>query len=229
MKEKIYTIAVNEAFDAECSCPLCYLYQGIECKTVDFIMGPSMMEPEFRIKSNADGFCEKHYGQMLHKNNVLSLALMLDTHLNEIMEKMERLSSFHKKKEKNPLLQEFDRMDNACVVCEKIQDTMEKYIDVLFYLYKTEPEFKEKFLNTRGFCIHHFTELLDKSYDYLGKSLCEAFIADMTELEKRELIGLKEDIHFFTTKFDYRNQDKPWGTAKDAPVRTIEKINGKLY
>lgn len=227
MKEKIYTIAVNEAFEADCSCPLCYLHQGIEKKTVDFTMGPSMMEPEFRIKSNADGFCNKHYEQMLGNSNILSLALMLDTHLNEIIEKLENLPAYHKKKEKNPLLKEYSRMDRSCVICEKIKDTMEKYIDVVFYLYKTEPEFRTKLLHTKGFCVRHFTELLDKSYDYLDKNRCEAFIADMTKIEKLELAKLKEEIHFFTTKFDYRNQDKPWGTAKDAPVRTIEKINGK--
>ena len=30
MKEKIYTIPVNDAFDKDCECPLCAMYQELE-------------------------------------------------------------------------------------------------------------------------------------------------------------------------------------------------------
>ena len=42
------------------------------------------------------------------------------------------------------------------------------------------------------------------------------------------LTALQEDIHKFTLKFDYRNKDMAWGTAKDAPQRVVKTLAGYL-
>ncbi|MCI5604120.1 MAG: DUF6062 family protein, partial [Clostridia bacterium] len=54
------------------------------------------------------------------------------------------------------------------------------------------------------------------------------FIAALYKKQKSELARIQDDIHKFTLKFDYRNKDMPWGTAQDAPIRTIEKISGYI-
>ena len=36
MKEKIYTIPVNDAFDKDCECPLCAMYQELENNAVEY-------------------------------------------------------------------------------------------------------------------------------------------------------------------------------------------------
>ena len=41
MKEKLYTIPVNEAFDSDTECPLCSMRKTLEVNAVDFTMGPS--------------------------------------------------------------------------------------------------------------------------------------------------------------------------------------------
>ena len=38
------------------------------------------------------------------------------------------------------------------------------------------------------------------------------------------LSRMEKDIEWFTLKFDYRNQDKPWGDSKDAVERTVNKL-----
>ena len=48
MKEKIYTIPVNDAFDKDCECPLCAMYQELENNAVEYTMGPSYMEDNIR-------------------------------------------------------------------------------------------------------------------------------------------------------------------------------------
>ena len=53
------------------------------------------------------------------------------------------------------------------------------------------------------------------------------FIAELYKKQKTELERIQQDVHKFTLKFDYRNKDMEWGTAKDAPFRTIDKISGK--
>ena len=55
--EQIYTIPVNEAFEASaadksCGCPFCSLYNKLENDELDLILGASMMEPDVRIKTN---------------------------------------------------------------------------------------------------------------------------------------------------------------------------------
>ena len=63
--EKIYTIPVNEAFEASaadhaCGCPFCALYNKLELNEIDIILGASMMEPDIRIETNKKGFCKEH-------------------------------------------------------------------------------------------------------------------------------------------------------------------------
>jgi hypothetical protein len=64
MKESIYTIPVNEAFEEyeseEKLCPFCRLYKKLQENELDLILGASMMDPDIRIKTNKTGFCSKH-------------------------------------------------------------------------------------------------------------------------------------------------------------------------
>ena len=53
MKEKIYTIPVNDAFDKDCECPLCAMYQELENNAVEYTMGPSYMEDDIRAEMNS--------------------------------------------------------------------------------------------------------------------------------------------------------------------------------
>ena len=81
MRESILTIPVNEIFEPKCGCPICTMRDMLEQRTVDYIMGAAMMEPDVRIETNRQGFCKTHLEQMRACKNRLSLALMLQTHL----------------------------------------------------------------------------------------------------------------------------------------------------
>ena len=54
------------------------------------------------------------------------------------------------------------------------------------------------------------------------------FIKPVYEKQVKELDRIQEEIHHFTLKFDYRNKDMEWGNAKDAPIRSIEKLAGYI-
>ena len=88
--EQIYTIPVNEAFEAsrdhpECGCPVCALYNLLEDNELDLILGASMMEPDVRIKTNEQGFCRTHYDMMFVRKNRLGMALTLESHINDLI------------------------------------------------------------------------------------------------------------------------------------------------
>ena len=90
--EQIYTIPVNEAFSAmleeggdyKCRCPFCEMHSRLEDKEIDRILGPAMMEPDVRIRTNQTGFCPTHFDLMLKGKNRLGLSLILESHVDEL-------------------------------------------------------------------------------------------------------------------------------------------------
>lgn len=242
MKEKIYTIPVNEAYDVDCECPLCELEKQLEDESLEYALGAAMMEPDYRVESNAKGYCRTHFSRMLEMNNKLSLALVLDTHLEEIRKSMAKLEKevksvanekggLFKKGNAAPVAQKLSDTLNTiqcgCMVCDKVKYTMERYCDVLLYMWANEPEFKAKFDKSKGVCLKHMEMLLKMTSKSLKSTQQGAFVAALYEQQKQNLERIQNDIHKFTLKFDYRNKDMEWGTAKDAPFRTIDKISGK--
>ncbi len=243
MKEKIYTIPVNEAFDEADACPLCTMIKKLEAARVKYMLGPAMMEPDIRIETNLNGFCKRHYEMMFAQENKLSLALILQTHLEEVQQKIsaktERLSNVAPKKKSLFKKTSTDTLGSAvlvsraassiaesCVICNHVNATFERYIDTLFYMWKADNDFKEKFAKTNSFCLSHYALLAKYACRYLDDSEALDFLQTLNQIETAHLDTLKSDIDRFVLKFDYRNKDLPWENAKDAPKRTLETLSG---
>lgn len=242
MKEQIYTIPVNEAFDTPCECPLCALEKKLEDEAVEYALGAAMMEPDWRVESNEKGYCNRHISQMFEIKNKLSLALVLDTHLEEIRKKLKASSkkldtlskgSFFKKPDSKEFSVNFSHklhsINSSCIICDRIDYTMKRYITTLFYMWQKDDEFKEKFKASKGLCLKHFELLISESEKHMSGKAHSDFLKTIIQKELKELDRIQEDIHKFTLKFDYRNRDMEWGTAEDAPIRTVEKIAGFLH
>lgn len=234
MEEKIYTIPINEAIDEGSECPFCIIAKKLEDESVDYTLGAAMMEPDYRILCNEKGFCNHHSSMLFKKPNKLSLALVLDTRLENFRKQFSQTGKalispkkeggFFKKSAKAPVFSELT--EKSCVICEKIDNTIERYAEVFFYMWKNDKEFQKRILTSKGFCMPHFYFLSEKAEKYLKNPL--DFTAPFYEKQKAELDRIQEEIHRFTLKFDYRNKDMEWGNAKDAPVRTLEKLAGYI-
>lgn len=242
MKEKIYTIPVNEAFDEADGCPLCTMLKKLEEARVKYMLGPAMMEPDIRIITNRDGFCKRHYEMLFAEENKLSLALILQTHLEEINQKInaqaQRITEAKPQKKSLFKKASSDAYGNAvllsravtniaesCVICDHINTTFERYIDTMFFMWKSEPAFKEKFSKTNHFCLEHFSLLSKTACRYLDEANALAFLKTLCDIEQTHLESLKSDIDRFILKFDYRYKDLPWENAKDAPKRTLQTLS----
>lgn len=233
MKEKIYTIPINEAVDLNSECPLCIIAEKLERDALDYTLGAAMMEPDYRMLCNEKGFCNSHFSKLFKMSNKLSLSLILDTRLEELRKQFsayeKQIDSRHKKSGlfkktdaapfQKPVLQ-------SCVICEKINNTIDRYAEVFFYMWEKDSDFKERILSSKGFCMPHFYYLCQKADRHLKNP--DEFIKPIYEKQRSELERLQEEIHRFTLKFDYRNKDMPWENAKDAPLRTIEKTAGYI-
>lgn len=236
MKEQIYTIPVNEAYDTDSECPMCALEEKLENDALDYTLGAAMMEQDFREYSDKNGYCNRHFGMLFDRQNKLPLALILDTHMQEIRKKLKETikhapkgGGLFKKKDgyAAKLSEQLKAIEEGCIVCDKINKTMERYADVLMYMWVNDTEFRAKFERSKGLCIKHMRLLCDMADKSIGSKANE-FLSSMSEKEMQELDRIQNDIHRFTEKFDYRNKDMEWGTAKDAPIRTIEKLTGNV-
>ncbi len=243
VKEKIYTIPVNEAYDTDCECPMCFLEKNLERETLDYTLGAAMMEPDFRENSNKKGFCNRHFSMLFDMQSKLPLALILDTHLEEVRKELDKLSKDAKSlgAAKGGLFKKtgadtfaaavterIGEIERGCVVCDKINYTMERYADVLLYMWANDGEFKEKFDKSKGVCLKHMRMIAGMAEKSLKDAQAAQFLSALFEKQSAELSRIQDDIHKFTLKFDYRNKDMEWGTAQDAPIRVIEKITGYI-
>lgn len=239
MKEQIYTIPINEAYETDCECPLCLLEQKTEREAVEFALGAAMMEPDYRIESNEKGYCRRHFEAMLKMPNKLSLALVMETLLAENTKKLKefdkKIESKRKKSvfktERSPaeeLADKLEEMEESCVICDKVSYTMERYTAVLVEMWKTEPEFRKKLEASKGVCLPHMKQLLRIAQKKLRGKEADEFVSVLYSKQMRELARISEDIHRFTLKFDYRNKDMEWNGAEDAPKRSIEKTAGAV-
>lgn len=231
MKEKIYTIPLSEAYEEPSECPFCKLEEKLEEEAVEYSLGAAMMEPDFRIISNDLGYCRRHFQMMLSRQEALSLALVLDTHLNETVKKIEEAAKdtpekkMFKKGGEDKLIKTLNSVNSSCVICDNIDGTLEKFAEVFWYLYKTEADFKEKVLNSQGFCLHHFYLIMSKIDAELSGKVKQDARKEICELEISNLKRINDEVNWFTKKFDYRFTNEPWKNSKDAPQRAIMKLS----
>lgn len=118
--------------------------------------------------------------------------------------------------------------EDGCAVCKSVDATMERYLDVVFYLWDKEQAFREKFDACAGFCLPHYRELVQKCGQYLDTDTAQQFSGLAVQKAAGNADRLAGGIHKFTLKFDYRNKDMAWGTAKDAPQRVVKTLAGYL-
>jgi hypothetical protein len=104
---------------------------------------------------------------------------------------------------------------------------MERYFETFYYLLK-EPEFRQKVESCKGFCLRHFTALLETAESHLPNAQREWFLKTIHSLIFTILARVKEDLDWLVAKYDYRNASKPWGNSRDALPRAMQKLQG-LY
>ena len=236
MKEKLHTIPVNEAFDNDGECPVCNMRKELETRAIDFTMGPSYMEDDVRAETSRWGFCGAHI-ELLYKNqNRLGLALILKSHMDKVIKDVEKLtgsssriqapSIFRKQQTDNSgLVSYIEELDKSCYICDKINRTFDRYIATIFYLYRQEDEFRQKFRKSKGFCGHHYGMLYKHAPKHLSGEQLKDFISELDSLYLDNMKRVRDDLDWFIDKFDYRYADEPWKNSKDALPRTIIKTN----
>ena len=233
--EQIYTIPVNEAFDdsrdnPECGCPICTLFKRQQENELEIILGASMMEPTIRVETNRRGFCSEHYGMMLRRKNRLGMALMLESHLDELRDELfpRGLAAIGGQARAERRMQE---LECSCYVCSRIEFALSRMIETAVLLWERDYDFRRKLAAQPHFCLPHYRRLVSYGAKRLGKRDRADFLAEMQRIELAAYDALREDIKEFCRGFDYRAAEAPPSegskTSVDRTVRFLSAREGR--
>ena len=247
MKQHIDTAPVWEVYRTDCECPLCLIQDRLEAASVEYFLGESVMEPSQRIEVNKKGFCGRHFRNMFDAGNRLGLALMTHSYMKNTLkwfeESVKRTAEAASGEAAKPVFKrvigkkgegmavcadEVLALEDRCVMCERIRDDVDRYIYTLLYMYRHEPEFPKLFEASKGMCLTHYGQTLKMAPEHLSGEALKRFTETLGRLELENLRRVADELEWFTRKFDYRNEDKPWGNSRDAVERSINKLRGHV-
>ena len=230
--EQIYTIPVNEAFEASaadksCGCPFCSLYRKLENDELDLILGASMMEPDVRIKTNQKGFCRTHYDMMFVRKNRLGMALTMESHLDQLKKELKDggLSGGMG----NKPIKRIAELEQTCYVCERIAFNFEHMVETAVLLWHTDEDFPAKLQAQPYFCLPHYKKFLQYGQSKLPKKKMQEFAKQIEAIEEAYLEELSGDVSWFCKKFDYRYDEEPWYNSKDAVERAMKFLRSDIH
>ena len=244
MKEQIYTIPLMDAFHADDECPFCFIERELEQHSIDFVLGSgaSYMEDDIRAQTDRMGFCPTHFHKLYEYGNRLGAGLIMSTHvkkknqeLTELIKNytpgksslMGRLKKQQPGSERKTSIGQWESaQQNACYVCDHMKDTYVRYLETFFELYRKNLEFVDLLKNSKGFCLHHFADLVEMAETVLSAKEKASFFAVIFPLMQKNMNRVQTDIEWFCDKFDYRNKDADWKDSKDALQRSMQKMGG---
>lgn len=238
MSYHLETIPLWEAMEADSPCPLCNLNEKCEQNEVERSLGGSVMEPDTRIRVNQHGICAHHHQLLFEMKNRLGHALLVDSHTKEVLKKLDGFDALLPAEGKkgwfardndslNALEQAIRGLSRDCVICAEMREHMDRYLYTFLHLWKTDASFRQKWEASRGVCLPHAADLLACAQKHLNGKEQRAFAQSLLKQIKANLSQDEKDLEWFTLKFDYRNQDKPWGTSRNALERTINRLRGR--
>lgn len=221
MRDSILTIPISEILEPREGCPICRMRDMLEQRTFEYIMGAAMMEPDVRIETNRAGFCHTHFQQMMKQKNRLSLALMLQTHLEEVDRQL-----FSRKKlfePKNARKAKLSQINESCFVCEKVDWGMERLMRTFFEM-SSHSDIKQLLSEQEYICLPHFDLLQSLAPAYLQKYELDSFNKLISSLTENYIAVLYKDVSQYCSMYDYRNtgKDADWGNSRDSIERAVK-------
>lgn len=239
MKYELETIPIWDTYEEDHECPLCILEQKAEQGYIDFYLGSSVMNPETRVEVNKKGFCPGHFSRLFaSRKNRHGLGLISHTHMKARAASLEGIekrliarSRFGRGESLKKMAIDYSRLlasgNTSCMICDRLDYTLKRYTFTILYLWKKDDQgFRRKYSESKGFCTCHLPGILAMAPEVLSGSTYADWIKATVENQQKSMERLEKEIFWYTQKFDYQNNDKPWGTSKDALNRVIQKLTG---
>lgn len=223
MQYHIQTEPIWEAFQSDCDCPMCRIYEKSETRLVEQYLNEAVMEPDYRVEVNKYGFCKEHLRKLFAGKNKLGLALQLHTRTLQVRSQIKPCSNY-----KQALKQaaELTETLDSCVICRSVDEMMKRYAYTVAQMYALEEDFKHAFQKCNGFCMPHYTLLLRESNKAGGKS--SAYVTELVYVQNRSLDRVCNDLDRFAQMFDYRNAGSAVRPDPETVPSAIRKLKGRI-
>lgn len=228
MRQDICTIPISEVFEVNDGCPICRMRETVEKHLVDYIMGAAMMEPDVRIETNKLGFCERHFDMMMSTRGRLQLALILESHIDEIGKKIFDKKLFNSSSKKGDKAK---KLTESCFVCSKVDWGFENMIKTLFLSYENDRDFRDMFNGQKVICLPHYELLMNSAEKKNLRKYNSEFESNLSRITGEYVKFLKDDLTKYCSMYDYRakQEKQEWGTSRDVVERSIAFLNGRHY
>lgn len=221
MNYHIDTGLIKEKFATPCDCPLCEIEKVAEKQFLHEFLNDAVMNDECRITVREKGFCKEHFSKLFNGQNKLSVALQIDTRIGELIKLFEPVCSSGKAKKR---ASEIKKAMSGCVICDLLNESMQKYYKTIAQLFAREKEFSSSFCSCNGFCIPHYSKLLQ--YSSCAGSMTKEYLSALSLVQKKSFDALTANLKTFCNKHDYRNANLPLGGAENALPTTYKKLYG---
>jgi len=228
MRDDICTIPVSEVFEENDGCPICRMRDTIEQRIITYILGDAMMEPDVRIETNRVGFCEDHYNKMMSQRGRLQLALMLQTHIDEINNNVFKKGIFTSAAKRG---EKAAKISDTCFICDKIEYGLSRMIATVYRCYENERDFREMFNSQSMFCLPHYERLILNMDKKQMKRYGGEFTDNLTRITGDYSKKLYSQISEYCRLYDYRaNKDEIENPeCKESVERTVAFLNGRYF
>ncbi len=212
MKEKLYTIPLNDAVSAGGECPLCVVEKKVEEDLLDFTLGAgaSYMESDVRDMTDHEGFCRRHFKQLFDYGNTLGNAWILKTHYQQMNRELQEQIKKHSASGKNTsILGRFRKGGTAgnangsgsAETESSCSDSVAAWVrskECSCFICRQERETYDRYLSTFFYLWEKdpsFREKIEKSNGF-----CLHHFGDLCERAQKE-ISEKEKQQFYETVF----------------------------
>ena len=245
MKEKLYTIELTDGVKSGDECMFCWLERKLEQENLEFVLGSSYMEGDIREETSKSGFCRHHTKMMYDYGNSLGNAWIFKSRLEKMNQQLKEHLLRYEPGKGTGFLGRFRRTEQTgtdgtrsgteawirseeehCYVCRRMKRIYERMLDTFVYMLREDSGFGSLLMESKGFCIHHFADILMVCAEKLKPQEKQVWIPRLGELMARNLDRVQEDIDWLIEKYDYRNQDADWKQSRDAVQRTMQKLTG---
>lgn len=240
-KEKLYTIPLNDAVNAQDECPFCNIERKLEQDLMDFVLGSgsSYMEADIRDMTDRAGFCRIHFKKMYDYGNTLGNAWILKTHYMRTLDEMKKQFKSYspakislKDKLKKPSTKMnsvsawIEDRDNSCYICNQFRQDYDNYLDTFMTMYDKDSDFRNRIDNSKGFCLSHFGDLCEYAELHMKEAEKKSFFENMFKLMEANMDRTLEDVSWMIEKFKHENRDADWKNSRDSIQRGMQKLKG---
>ncbi len=235
MRDHLETAPVIDALRRGDGCPVCQLRQMIEQQSVERFLGGAVMEPEIRLMTNAAGFCRQHHILLMQQKDYHGYALMMQTRLRQVADDLRQAADdlagagMLGRKKTDHACAQVRSATQRCLICENMDSTVARYIDILLKLYREDAAFRKDFEAGARLCLRDLPMVVAASQGKLSPSQRAQFLSTLSAQLKQSLATAQQDLDALCSSFHYGSEQKNNPRIHLALERAVNLLRGKTF